>query len=187
MKNQFFDLLKTVERAGMNDLIEYIETHTDFFKAPASTQHHGAFDGGLVSHSLAVYDNLVKTIETFKIEANRETVIIVALLHDLCKANFYKKSFRNKKNEHGVWEQIDCYEIADQFPAGHGEKSVILLQHFIKLKAEEIMAIRWHMLGFDDACKSYGGGQALSNATKKYPLIVALHMADLASTYFDGR
>ena len=81
-----------------------------------------------------------------------ETYAIVALLHDLCKANFYKKGTRNVKNdETGKWEKVPSYSVEDMFPYGHGEKSVFLIERFMKLKVEEAVAIRWHMGGFDDA------------------------------------
>ena len=66
-------------------------------------------------------------------------------------------------------------------PYGHGEKSVFLIERFMKLKVEEAVAIRWHMGGFDDAAK--GGCFAISEAYDKYPLAVKLHIADLKATY----
>ena len=43
-----------------------------------------------------------------------------------------------------IWDPVMAYDIEDQFPAGHGEKSVILILRYIQLTDEEIMAIRWH-------------------------------------------
>ena len=68
--------------------------------------------------------------------------------------------------------------VEDSFPYGHGEKSVFLVERFMRLKIEEAMAIRWHMGGFDE-----GGGFAISQAYERYPLAVKLHLADLESTY----
>ena len=79
------------------------------------------------------------------------------------------------------WVPTETYEIEDQFPCGHGEKSVIILQRYIWLFDEEIMAIRWHMAGFDDGARGYAGGLQLAAAMQKYPLITALHSADLIS------
>ncbi|MEG0542780.1 MAG: hydrolase, partial [Angelakisella sp.] len=72
-------------------------------------------------------------------------------------------------------------QIEDSFPYGHGEKSVFLIERFIRLKPAEATAIRWHMGGFDEA--SRGGSYAISQAYEKYPLAVKLHLADLESTY----
>ena len=107
---------------------------------------------------------------------------ICALLHDLCKANYYKAGTRNVKNEvTGQWEKVPSYSVEDLFPYGHGEKSVFLIERFMKLRIEEAVAIRWHMGGFDDAAR--GGCFAISEAYDKYPLAVKLHIADLEATY----
>ena len=112
---------------------------------------------------------------------------ICALLHDLCKAEFYKVSFRNVKDEQtGKWEKVPYYTIEDKYPFGHGEKSVFLIERFMKLKVDEAIAIRWHMGGFDDAAR--GGSFAVSGAFEKYPLAAMLHIADIEATYLmEGR
>jgi len=108
-----------------------------------------------------------------------ESFAICALLHDVCKANFYKVSQRNVKNEQtGQWEKQPFYAVEDMFPYGHGEKSVFLVERFMRLKVDEAVAIRWHMGGFDET-ESF----ALSKAYEKYPLAVKLHLSDLESTY----
>ena len=101
MKEQFLELLKQVNRDGMDKLISYIEK-TDFFKAPASTRFHENYEGGLLEHSLNVY-NLLKEKLSHKpysdiINASNETIILITLLHDLCKANYYTIDYRNVKN-----------------------------------------------------------------------------------------
>ena len=189
LKKRCLDLLRSTERENMESLIEYLENRTDYFIAPASTQFHGAYEGGLVDHSLAVYDNLIKMTQTFGIEARADSMIIIALLHDLCKTNFYKKGFRNRKNETtGQWEKVEVYEIDDQMPLGHSEKSIIIIQQFIKLTKDETLSIRWHMGAFDDAVQGgYSGMKALSSAFQKCPLAAAMHMADMSTSYFDGK
>lgn len=123
--------------------------------------------------------------EDIKAHAQREeSIAICALLHDLCKANFYKVSTRNVKNEQtGKWEKAPFYQVEDQFPYGHGEKSVFLIERFIRLSTEEAVAIRWHMGGYDEAVK--GGSYAQSAAFDKYPLALALHLADMQATHMD--
>lgn len=191
-KKRFISLLqKGIEwRDGKFEamaLIEWLENETDFFVAPASTQHHGAVAGGLCAHSLAVHDAMQLVVNTFGVEGNFNHSM-VALLHDLCKANFYKPGFRNVKNEKtGAWEKVPTYTIDDQLPLGHGEKSLYLATKFIDLTVDEAMAIRWHMGGYDDAGRGgWGGSSALSTAQKRYPLVSALHIADLAASFFDG-
>lgn len=168
-----------VNRPGADKLLDWLDT-TDFFRAPASSRFHCACEGGLVQHSLNVYHVLV---DHFYTEGeNLESYTICALLHDLCKANFYKVSTRNVKNDAtGQWEKVPFYQVEDAFPYGHGEKSVFLIERFMKLRTAEAVAIRWHMGGFDDAAR--GGSFAISAAYDAYPLAVKLHIADLEATY----
>ena len=172
--------LSQVTRPGADKLLEWLKS-TDFFTAPASTRFHAAYEGGLLDHSLNVYNVLIS--KHFNPETDDlESYTIVSLLHDLCKANYYKAGTRNVKNETtGQWEKVPSYSVEDLFPYGHGEKSVFLIERFMKLKVEEAVAIRWHMGGFDDAAR--GGCFAISEAYDKYPLAVKLHIADLEATY----
>lgn len=175
----FLDIYREeIHRSGSEELLNWIKT-TDFFKAPASTRFHCACESGLVQHSVKVYEVLMEKHFDEDI-ASPESFAICALLHDLCKAEYYKTSTRNVKNEEtGVWEKKPFYTMEDKFPYGHGEKSVFLIERFIRLKPQEAVAIRWHMGGFD----SSANGFALGDAFNKYPLAVKLHLADLESTY----
>ena len=199
---RFEELMGSVERDGVKELMEYIKNKTDFYTAPASTQFHLACDGGLLQHSLNVYDCLVAKKESpvWKriIEAiPEESLIIMALLHDLCKVNFYVKGTKNQKtydpekvaaaenwqvkhDDKGnfIWETVLRYEIDDTMPLGHGEKSVMLINCFMKLKTPEIFAIRWHM-GFSEEKSQY---KAVGDAMEKYPIVLALHEADLEAS-----
>ena len=133
------------------------------------------------AHSLNVYRVLHGTFFTPDTDTE-ETFAICALLHDLCKANFYKKRHpqREERRDGPVGESPQL-QRGGHVPYGHGEKSVFLIERFMKLKVEEAVAIRWHMGGFDDAVR--GGSFALSGAFEKYPLAVKLHIADLEATY----
>ena len=168
-----------VSRPGSEKLLAWLNT-TDFFRAPASTRFHGACESGLVMHSLNVYHALRERY--FEEGDSEETFAICGLLHDLCKANFYKPGTRNVKNEvTGQWEKVPSYSIEDAFPYGHGEKSVYLIERFMRLRTAEAVAIRWHMGGFDDSVR--GGSRAMGEAFYQYPLAVKLHLADLTATY----
>lgn len=180
-KEEFLQIYNEyVKRQGSQEFLDWL-LKTDFFTAPASTKYHGACEGGLLLHSLNVY----KTLRERYFEEGKdseESFAICALLHDLCKAQFYKVSTRNVKNDvTGQWEKVPYYTVEDAFPYGHGEKSVFLIERFMRLKTSEAMAIRWHMGGFDDSTR--GGSFAISLAYEKYPLAVKLHLADLESTY----
>ena len=181
-KERFLALYKeNITRDGADDLMEWLTT-SDFFVAPASTKFHGSHAGGLLEHSLNVYDCLVEELDILDIKDNysAETVALVSLLHDICKVNFYKKGTRNVK-ENGQWVTKEVYEIDEKFPCGHGEKSVIILQNFMSLSAEEIFAIRAHMGGFDTSVK--GGDYFISKIFERSKLSVLLHLADMKATY----
>ena len=155
---------------------------TDFFKAPASTRFHGSYEGGLVEHSLKVYEILDHKAKNnvLNLEIPDDTVKIVSLLHDICKLNFYKVDYRNAKNSLGEWEKVPYYTVDDTIPYGHGEKSVMMISEYIKLTPEEKYSIRWHM-GYTEPKELYN---TIGAAYKKYPLALMMHEADLEATYF---
>ena len=181
-KELFISILKDncKDRMNVEQVIEYLENSTDFFDAPASSKYHLNCRGGLLKHSLNVYHTLSNLCELYYEEVNKASLTIVALFHDLCKVNFYKLSTRNIKTPLG-WTQEPYYIVDDQLPLGHGEKSVIMLQRLFSLTEEEILAIRWHMNGFDSAVK--GGDYALATAANgKYNKLITLtQCADMIS------
>ncbi|MDO4460444.1 MAG: hydrolase [Clostridia bacterium] len=181
-QDEFIEIYnKYITRKGADKLLEWL-LKTDFFTAPASTKFHCACEHGLVQHSVNVYKVLREKYFDPEAGDTEEGFAIAALLHDICKAQYYKISMRNSKNEEtGQWEKVPYYSVDDSFPYGHGEKSVFLIERFMRLKIEEAVAIRWHMGGFDDSVRS--GSFAMGQAFYKYPLAVKLHLSDLESTY----
>lgn len=179
-KTRFIELLRSeIKRDGIETVIKSLEK-SDFFTAPASTQYHDSEKGGLCKHSLRVYEELKKEVGDL---FSKESVAIVALLHDVCKIGFYTVSTRNVKNEYGNWEKVPYYTVDDKFPMGHGEKSVILLLQMLKLTTEEMMSIRWHMGGFEPK-ENYS---SQSKAYGEFPLALFLHLADMKATYLKGK
>ena len=178
-KERFLSLCENIKREGISDLITWL-VHSDFFTAPASTRYHGACEGGLLLHSLNVYDQAKKLLSLYSgISVSEESVIIAALFHDVCKVNFYATEKRNRKNDQGVWESYDAYTIKEKFPfGGHGSKSVFLVQNFIRLTPEEAVAINCHMGAWD-------GNTTVGESYAKYPLAWIIHVADEAATYMD--
>ena len=186
-KKEFIGLLMSTGRPGMESLVAWLENETDFFTAPASTRAHGVYEGGLLVHSLNVYKLLTSFAKNIPGLAT-EAIIIVGLLHDLCKVNFYKKSIKNVKIPgEKRWEEEEGYAIEDMFPMGHGEKSVYLAMKHIRLTDEEALGIRWHMGGYDDSARSFIGGMTQSAAYEKYPLAAATAIADMYATYFTDK
>ena len=181
MKEEFIRLLRSTNREGIEEVIQFLEK-SDFYKAPASTRFHGSFEGGLLEHSMKVYEILKHKVKNSVLDLNvsDDTLIIIALLHDICKVNFYKVDYRNAKNERGEWEKVPYYTVDDTIPYGHGEKSVMMITEYMKLTVEEKYCIRWHM-GFTEPKEAYN---TLGQAFKKFPLALILHEADLEATYF---
>ena len=181
MKEEFLNLLRSIKRDGIEELISFIES-TDFFTAPASTRFHGDHPGGLLEHSMKVYEILVEKVKnaSIKLDASEDTLKIVALLHDICKVNFYKIDYRNAKNALGVWEKVPYYTVEDTIPYGHGEKSVMMITEYMKLTPEEKYSIRWHM-GYTEPKENYN---AIGASYTKYPIALLTHEADLEATYF---
>lgn len=180
---RFESLLQSVKRPGIDKLVEYIRK-SDFYTAPASTRFHGDFEGGLLQHSLNVYDCLLSKKNNpiwgaQLAEVSDDTLKIVALCHDLCKTYFYGTEKRNKKDENGKWQQVDVYTYDNAYPLGHGEKSVFFLLQYIKLNMMEIAAIRFHMGAYE--CKEIWND--LGAAYEKWPLCLALHEADAEATH----
>lgn len=185
MKDQFLAICReNIHRDGLDSLLAWMETESDFYTAPASTKFHGNYEGGLLEHSLNVYRALKFLVKRLlpKDSITDETIAIAALFHDLCKANYYVAGTRNvKDDETGVWRKVPCYTTDDQYPVGHGEKSVIIILQHMKLTDDEILAIRWHMSGFDSAVK--GGDYGCSKAYDSCPFAVLLHLADMIASY----
>lgn len=176
-KEQFKAIFDLIKRPGKENLWEYIEK-TDFFSAPASTKYHGSYPGGLVEHSINVF-NRMKKHQQYTVE----TLAIVSLLHDLCKADFYTVDYRNVKKPNGTWTKEPYYTVNDKLPIGnHGDKSVFIIQRFMFLVEEEIAAIRYHMGAFQE-----GDIKNISNVYEKYPLALLLHIADMEATYLDEK
>lgn len=180
-REEFIEIYnECVKREGAKELLEWLDS-TDFFTAPASTKYHCAVESGLVMHSLNVYRILKKLCAEQGERYSPETIALCGLLHDVCKADFYTISYRNQKNEKGIWEKVPYYSVDDRFPYGHGEKSVFLIERHMRLSEEEAVAIRWHMGGFDESVRA--GGFTMSHAFENYRLPVLLHIADLEATY----
>ena len=185
-KERFIEIYNSnITREGADKLLEYLMSkHSDFFEAPASTRYHGAYTGGLLEHSLNVYDCLKAYLERDRVKNeyglsfSEESIAIASLLHDLCKVNIYKKGTRNVKDESGVWKQIPIFEYDDRLPYGHGEKSVYIITGFMRLSREEAFAIRYHM-GFSGEENK----NTIGNALEAFPLALAVNIADMEASF----
>jgi len=181
VKEQIISILGTY-RYDMSDLISYLGEDTDFFEAPASTRHHNVFMGGLAEHSLNVYRIAVTLDRELGAHCVADHLKTAALLHDVCKANYYVREPKWRKDDCGKWESYMAWAVNDQLPIGHGEKSLYLVGKFVDLDDDEAAAIRWHMGAWTPGVTSdYGTGMAFNVAIAKYPLVGIIVMADFAA------
>lgn len=186
-KNDFIEEAGVIEREGIQDLLDYLIKETDFFIAPASTKYHGAEELGLVIHSLTVHDIMKELNETMDCKITKESMAICGLFHDVCKTNYYVKEKRNKKVD-GKWEEVVVWGVEDQLPMGHGEKSVYIINKFMKLNDDEALAIRWHLNGFDPGVHfNYPSGFAQKQAMRDNKIVALLATADIAASYLIDR
>lgn len=181
--SQFHRLVNTyIKRKGIDEFMQWLDS-TDFFTAPASTRFHGSVEGGLCQHSINVARWLNKFAdELYPGKYSKETLTMVSLFHDVCKANCYKESTRNVKNEQtGQWEKVPYFAWEELLPfGGHGSKSMHLLEKYVKLTDDEASAINCHM--------GYAGVlniTPISDAFGFCPLAFLLHIADMFATYVD--
>lgn len=188
--NRFEAEMAKVKRDGVNKLMNYIR-NSDMYTAPASTRFHLSVAGGLLQHSLNVLDAFRESMRknddgtySYMVAGKNvatiteESLVVMALLHDICKTNFYTVVMKWRKDKSNKWEQYETFEVDDKVPYGHGEKSVMMIEEFMKLKPEERYAIRWHM-GYTES-----DILSLNNAIDKYPIIWALHSADTKASHF---
>ena len=212
-KDRFLKLLSEIdlESADTEGLAKFL-LESDFFTAPASTKYHCAFKGGLCQHSLNVYDTLCKLVEDYawRLEVNPQwvpelgeeqedphyikkvnyddyTLKMVALFHDISKANFYEVYYKNVnkgKDGRDNWVKEANYKVReakDRFlAADHATNSLLILQQYLPLSLEESTAIINHH-GF--TVTDPNRNTEVSNIFDRYPLVVLLSMADQISTY----
>ena len=189
-KERFIEILRSTERKGVDNVIVQLE-NLGFFDAPASTAFHLNVPGGLVKHSLNVYDEALALAEIqIRLrpeqpgKLSQESIAIAALLHDVCKAEIYQKVLKKKKLDSGKWVDYLGYDVDySSFPMGHGEKSVIrLLQWGLEMTEDEMLTIRWHMGAFDLPFQNPEAKANLNVAKNKCPLIAIISAADSLAT-----
>ena len=185
LRDFIVEKLKKTEREGIDKLIEYLDS-VDYFTAPASTKFHGSYEGGLAEHSVNVLDCMLSVDKMLNEvygmpKSDENSIIIVALLHDLCKINTYKEKQLWRKDDNGKWESYVGYVRDTDLPMGHGGKSLYITQKYIALTDEEALAIFWHMGPYDKS--EYMTPNELGDAFSKNGLAYKLHTADMMATY----
>ena len=156
----------------VSDSVSNFLMDNGFFTAPASTKYHGAYEGGLFDHSLAVTETLIDlTNKNNLIWSRPESPFIVGMFHDLCKIDNYLQK------EDGHYEYN-----TDTLLKGHGDKSIMLLSTLIQLTLEEVMCIRYHMGAFveKEEWSNY------SRSVRLFPNVLWTHQADMIASQIMG-
>lgn len=161
----------------LHSMLDWLKK-TDFYEAPASTQYHDSCKGGLVKHSLSVYNKMLDLMKTSIFEnVSIISATLAALTHDWCKTNYYEPYMKNVKDEStGQWHQELAYKVNQKgVPLGHGVASLFLVSKFFNLSAEEGLAIRWHMGRWH--CSDLEVSE-LQKANETCPLVYLIQFAD---------
>lgn len=171
-KKQFRQIMGKVFRKEELDMMEGDMEWLGFFDMPASVNHHGNYDGGLFDHSVCVTNCLLSLTKRLELKwENERSPYLVGMFHDLCKCDNYVK------DKDGEWTYNKKQKLS-----GHGDKSIIMLQQYIKLSEEEMLCIRWHMGAFDDS-KMW---EFYSRAVREYPNVLYTHTADMMASQILG-
>jgi hypothetical protein len=153
-KDNFIQTLSSVKRDGIEKILGFLEKST-FYTDPASTEGHNSKEGGLLEHSLAVYNLLVKHAPK---EVSEDSLKIVGLLHDVSLIGCFQKFTKNipmkgpdGKNKHRedgriLFVEKETYDFVPevQLPYPHGQLSNQIIRQYIKLSKLEDLAIFWH-------------------------------------------
>lgn len=174
-ENYVIGILKDIKREGIKDYIQYIE-NSDFFSAPASTKYHRDYPGGLVEHCLNLLEPLKLSNSRLKKkeQLSEDSLIIIALCHDVCKEGLYIGDYGN-------------YRTLPGHPANnkHSILSIERIKKYIKLTRTERDIILYHMGLF--SCYEYGmeyTPEDLMRAIKRHPLVQIFAAIDMEETHW---
>ena len=171
-----------IQRFG--SALEWLRT-TDFYTAPASSKYHDSFRGGLLTHTLNVYNKMLELIEIDSFSTvDIAEATLACLTHDWCKIRYYEMYLKNVKDEQtGQWTKQEAYTVNQTgAPLGHGTTSMFLASRFIHLPLDLALAIRWHMGRWHT---SENEENELQLANSRYPLVYLVQFADqLACTEY---
>ena len=164
---------KLIKRAIYKILIKY----STFFNEPASTKFHGAYRGGLVDHSLAVYLAAIRTSNYYGINPS-DVNPIACLFHDICKVGRYKLIKDNKSDDGFKYIYNSEYNGIE-----HGSESLrrlLNIEGVSELISEPWqIAIAYHMGVFGVSNTEM---QNFSTMSERYPEVLLLHHADMIAT-----
>lgn len=166
----------------INKALEWLRT-TDFYVAPASSQYHDCYAGGLCYHSLKVAQRALELMKSDKFNdmSKLGDAIFCALVHDWCKIDLYEPYTRNVKDDNtGAWTKVQAYRYKGSavINLGHGVSSLFMASKFFRLSLEEASAIRWHMGAYRTSDADFS---ELQSCNEQFPLVHLLQFADQLS------
>ena len=191
MKQRIKELLLSTNRGGMEDLLKIMEEE-GFFTAPCSGAHHLCKEGGLAEHSFNVYETLSKFNAGIGAGLDRDSIIIVSLLHDLGKMGDHGKPnyvvnmvrSKTKNKETGEYDMVQStskpYETNKELTyEEHEIRSLLIAERHIYLTEDEETAILHHNGLYGKLDSSFGNANYC-----KTKLAFLLHMADMYCSRF---
>ncbi len=159
---EFYALFNLISRDGAQAFFHWLRI-TDFFIAPASTGSHGAWEGGLLAHSVGTAQILLDLTEKNNIVwEHPESPVLVGLLHDVCKVNSYRAYTKNYRDTAGYWQSRTEYMFDEKLPLGHGEKSLFLISRYMRLTDQEALCLRWHMTNYESRAEREASEKAIT-------------------------
>lgn len=188
MKERIIELLRSTERLGIENLINYMENEGNFFTSPCSSQYHLCKEGGLAEHSLNVYNTINELYfshteygvctNTFSKDVEWESMVIVSLLHDIGKSNYRgKPNYTPNILASGKVSAAKPFETnKDRLYIPHEIVSLQIISKYIELTEEEEFAILYHNGMYVSSGRDISG--------KERPLQLLLHFADMWCSRF---
>jgi 23S rRNA maturation-related 3'-5' exoribonuclease YhaM len=177
MKDKIIELLRSTERPGIENLIQYMK-ESDFFTAPCSTQYHLCKEGGLTEHSLNVFEQAQEFYYGTDRSIDPNSLIIASILHDIGKS-----TYRGKPNyipnilKSGEVSKAKPYESnSDRLYIPHEIVSLQIINKYIELTEEEEFAMLYHNGMYVSSGRDISG--------KERPLQLLLHFADMWCSRF---
>lgn len=179
LKEIFLESCKEERKEQFNNLVNYLETKTDWLTAPASTKYHLNRENGLLEHSVNVTENLIKLRNTLDNTISLDSCVLVGLFHDSGKTGCFGKPMyvpgipTPKQKKYG-YPASDKYSINPELKGwDHSDLSVIITNKFMELYQEETEAILHHDGQYIEKNKFYAHNES--------KLALLLHWADLWS------
>lgn len=180
--------LALFESAGLDKIVSQdFKTYllaNGFFRAPASTKYHGAYEGGLFDHCFMVMNFLVELSAKNDLHWKRaESPFIIGMFHDLCKIDQYRHPVMAETlGGEVIYDESHWEYNPDTAIKGHGDKSVILLSQYMTLTEEEVMCVLYHMGAFTDR----EHWREFTNTVQRFPNVLWTHHADMIASHVVG-